>query len=156
VTIINTPGVQGKATLILQQEWAQVGIKLDIVPSTNNVVDFLQHHRTDLGVFAQQKPGIGAVTETYNAPQSLADVCGYNNPALDPINAALEEATPGSTQAVQAWQQAQDFVIKNALADYIAFVPVLVAWNSHRVGGIQPYTPFTDTVIDWYTAYVKA
>jgi hypothetical protein len=53
------------------------------------------------------------------------------------------------------WQEAQDFVVKNALDVWGIWLPTVIAYNGNRVGGIQTVIPGVTAYPDFFTAYVK-
>jgi peptide/nickel transport system substrate-binding protein len=121
---------------ILQSEWAQIGVKVTIVPTSNYVSDLYVTHRAPMGVNPTGLPGAEKLTTMYIPGGSIGDLCNYNDPALNAVTSEIQSLPPTSPQLTAAWVQAQDIVIKDALGIYIDYSPLVTA-ATKRVVNLQ-------------------
>jgi ABC-type transport system substrate-binding protein len=121
---------------VVQSQWSKIGVDAQIVPTTNFVNDFYVDHRAQVALNPSTRPGILKIAGPYRKG-SIGDACDYDDPTLDAIIDRLSTAPDGSAEAVKAWTDAQNFVMKNALSVYVAFIPQFLAWNNH-VANVQP------------------
>jgi peptide/nickel transport system substrate-binding protein len=125
---------------VLQAEWAQIGVKVKIVSTSNYVTDLYADHKAEMGLNPSGLPGIGKLTTMFIPGGSIGDLCDYSNPALTALTTEIQSLPPTSPKLKAAWVQAQNIVIKDALAFYIDFVPALTS-GSKAVKNLQdiPY-----------------
>jgi peptide/nickel transport system substrate-binding protein len=140
------PALSQLAT-VLQTEWKQIGVSVQIVPTSNYVTDLYRDNKAQLGLNPQGLPGIGKLTTQY-IPGNVGDLCGYNDPTLNAINTQIQAQPPNSPQLISAWQAAEDFVVKNALSVYIDFTP-LVTGASKAVTNLQ-VVPYVGGVLNYW------
>jgi peptide/nickel transport system substrate-binding protein len=138
LTFMPIPGVPltQQVAEVVQSQWSKVGVDAQIVPTTNFVNDFYVDHRAQVALNPSTRPGILKVAGPYKKG-SIGDACDYDDPSLDAIIDRLSTAPDGSPEAVKAWTDAQNFVMKNALSVYIAFIPQFLAWSNH-VANVHP------------------
>ena len=67
----------------------------------------------------------------------------------------LRSLDPADPKATKLWNDAQQFVINNALAVYGVWLPAVVAYDSDRVGGMEIVFPGVTGYPNFFTAYVK-
>lgn len=155
LTIIPTPiGVDQSLTQIAQQDWKQIGVNLEIKPSTNVVQDFFIKHLADMSSSNVVRSGLDAISFLFT-PGHLGDVCSYQSPTVTSMVNQLSALAPNDPKYVQLWRQAQDYIVKNALDVWAVWLPAVVAYNGNRVGGIQAVFPGVTAYPDFFTAYVK-
>jgi peptide/nickel transport system substrate-binding protein len=154
VSVIATPGIPAQLAQIAQQDWAKVGINASIVTTPNIVQDLFTDHKANMGAASVIRGGLDALQFIYT-PGHLGDLCDYQDPTLTAkINqiAALPATDP---QYKQLWQDAQTFVVKNALAVWGLWVPAVIAYDSARLGGVRVVFPGVTAYPDFFSAYVK-
>ena len=155
LTMIPTPlPVTQSLAAIAQQEWKEIGVNLQIQTSSNFVQDVFINHIVDLTDSNVVRSGLDALSFLYT-PGHLGDLCGYQNPTLTSLINQLGALAPTNPEYVKLWQQAQDFVVKNALDVWGIWLPTVIAYNSNRVGGIETVIPGVTAYPDFFTAYVK-
>ena len=155
LTMIPTPlPVTQSLAAIAQEEWKQIGVNLEIQTSSNYVQDVFINHIVDLTDANVDRSGLDALSFLYT-PGHLGDLCGYQNPTLTSLINQLGALAPTDPEYVKLWQQAQDFVVKNALDVWGIWLPTVVAYNSNLVGGIETVIPGVTAYPDFFTAYVK-
>jgi peptide/nickel transport system substrate-binding protein len=154
LTLIPSPGISGQLAEIAQQSWKKAGIDVSIVPSTNIVQDFFVDHKTNMAAASVVRSGLDAIQSIYT-PGHLGDVCDYQDPTLTAKINQLASMSVTDPQYKQVWQEAQDFVIKNALSVYGLWLPAVIAYSSDRVDGIKVVFPGVTAYPDFFSAYVK-
>ena len=144
--ILVSPGspVDSQAVAIVQAEWKQIGVNLSIVQTTNIVGDLYQRKVAPLGLLPEVRGGIQALTGPFE-PGTIGDLCNYDNPSLDALTSQLSALSPSAPSAVGLWRQAQNYVVTNALAVWIAFAPYVYA-HSTKVSGVQYLTQFANPI----------
>jgi peptide/nickel transport system substrate-binding protein len=131
---------------VLQQEWKQIGVTLQIVQSSNYVTDLYTDNKAQLGLNPEGLPGIQKLTTQY-IPGDVGDLCNYNNATLNNLTKEVEALPPSSSKLKSVWGQIQEFVIKNALSIYVDYAPnvtgaaknVTNVQNIPYVGGVLNY-----------------
>jgi hypothetical protein len=98
--------------------------------------------------------GLDALSFIYT-PGHLGDICNYQSSTLTAIINQLGALAPTDPRYIELWQQAQDFVVKNALSVFGIWLPTVIAYNSTRVANIQTVIPSVTAYPDFFTAYVK-
>jgi ABC-type transport system substrate-binding protein len=154
LTLIASPGISGPLAEIAQQNWKKVGIDLQIVPSTNIVQDFFNDHKSNMGAASVVRSGLDALQFIYT-PGHLGDVCDYEDATLTGKINELSALPSTDPRATQLWQEAQRFVITNALSVYALWLPAVIAYNGDRVGGVRIVFPGVSAYPDFLSAYVK-
>ena len=112
---------------VLQAEWAQIGVNVTIVQTSNFVTDLYSDHKAPLGIIPAGLPGVQKLTTMYIPGGSIGDLCNYDNPSLNALTNEIQSLPPNSPKLRAAWVQAQDIVIKDALGIYIEYSPVVTA-----------------------------
>ncbi len=131
---------------VLQQQWKQIGVNVQIVQASNYVTDLYTDNKAQMGLNPQGLPGIQKLTTQYT-PGDVGDLCNYNNPTLNKLTNEVEALPPSSPKLRSVWVQIQRFVAANALSVYVDYAPeVTVAKKdvSHLqvipyVGGVTNY-----------------
>jgi peptide/nickel transport system substrate-binding protein len=114
---------------VLQSEWAQIGVKVTIVQSSNYVTDLYADNKAQMGLNPAGLPGIGKLTTQF-IPNHKGDLCNYDNPTLDALTNEIQSLPPTSPKLKAAWTQAQDIVVKDALGVYIDYAPVVTGGSA--------------------------
>ncbi len=137
---------------VLQAEWKQIGVSVQIVSTSNYVTDLYQDHKAAMGLNPSGLPGIEKLTTQF-VPGSVGDICGYNNPTLNSITNQIQALPPSSPKLKSEWVAAQDFVIKNALGFYVDFSPN-VTGASKSVKNLQ-VIPYVGGVLNYWVVSVS-
>jgi peptide/nickel transport system substrate-binding protein len=131
---------------VLQQEWKQIGVSVQIVQASNYVTDLYTDNKAQMGLNPEGLPGIQKLTTQY-IPGDVGDLCGYNNPTLNNLTKEVEALPPSSPKLKSIWTKIQAFVINNALSIYVDFAPIVTGaakdvknvQNIPYVGGVLNY-----------------
>ncbi len=138
---------------VLQEEWKQIGVSLQIVQSSNYVTDLYTDNKAQMGLNPSGLPGIEKLTTQY-IPGDVGDLCDYNNPTLNALTKEVEALPPSSPKLKGVWGQIQDFVIKNALSIYVDYAPN-VTGAAKDVKNVQNI-PYVGGVLNYWVVSVPA
>ena len=138
---------------VLQEEWKQIGVSLQIVQSSNYVTDLYTDNKAQMGLNPSGLPGIEKLTTQY-IPGDVGDLCDYNNPTLNALTKEVEALPPSSPKLKGVWVQIQDFVIKNALSIYVDYAPN-VTGAAKDVKNVQNI-PYVGGVLNYWVVSVPA
>jgi peptide/nickel transport system substrate-binding protein len=138
---------------VLQAQWKQIGVSVQIVASSNYVTDLYQDHKAAMGLNPSGLPGIEKLTTQF-VPGSVGDICNYNNPTLNAITDQIEALPPSSPKLKSEWVAAQDFVIKNALGFYVDYSPN-VTGATKSVKNLQ-VIPYVGGVLNYWEVSVSS
>ncbi len=138
---------------VLQAEWKQIGVTLQIVQSSNYVTDLYTDNKAQLGLNPEGLPGIQKLTTQY-IPGDVGDLCNYNNPTLNNLTKEIQALPPSSPKLKSVWKQAQDFVIKNALSIYVDYAPE-VTGAAKNVQNVQNI-PYVGGVLNYWVVSVSS
>ena len=136
-----------------QQQMADVGVKVELVPMADIVTQFYKNVETPAAVSQFIRPGVQKITLAFG-PNTQANVCQYNDPTL--LNWATQIAAepPGSPKLKKLWDQVNDYVTNNVLWDFGVWQPIVTAYNAKQVGGVKSISP-SNQGPDFSTIYIK-
>jgi ABC-type transport system substrate-binding protein len=154
LTLMASPGIAGPLSEAAQQQWKEAGLNVEIVPTSNIVQDLFIDNKAHIGAATVVRGGLDALQTIYT-PGNLGDLCGYSDPTLTGMIDQLRSLDPADPKATKLWNDAQEFVINNALAVYGVWLPAVVAYNSDRVGGVEIVFPGVTGYPNFFNAYVK-
>ncbi|MET0728480.1 MAG: ABC transporter substrate-binding protein [Acidimicrobiales bacterium] len=137
---------------IVQQQWADIGVTLNIVSSANFVQDFFTDKKAQLGAspITSERGRIDGFTGT-----ALINTCSYNDPELNEIAAQLATVSNTSDEAVEYWDAFQEKIVEEALTIPIVFGAIVNAYDEGHLGDYA-LVPYTLPVPDLWSMYVKA
>jgi peptide/nickel transport system substrate-binding protein len=141
---------------IVQQQLADVGITMTIVPTTDYVNQYLQNPGTSsLGMYPANSPG-AAKLNAYTA-KSIGNVCDYHNDELSAITDKIKAVPESSDEAATLWHEAADIVVPEALTVFILFRSDLTLYDTSRLGDYQVLAGVGDFGLpDPFVTYVKS
>jgi len=132
LSIIPTPGAATRAAEILQAQWQEVGVDLQIVTSSNIVEDLYNRRSAPIGLVPSTRPGLDKVASNYT-PGQVSNLCQYDDPELSAVVAELRGVPESDPRAIELWKEAQRIVVEDALSVWMIFLPLVTAWDSDRV-----------------------
>jgi peptide/nickel transport system substrate-binding protein len=138
---------------VLQAEWKQIGVSVQIVQSSNYVTDLYTDNKAQMGLNPEGLPGIQKLTTQY-IPGDVGDLCNYNDPTLNALTKEVEALPPSSPKLKSVWKQIQEFVIKNALSVYVDYQPI-VTGAAKDVKNLQ-VIPYVGGVLNYWVVSVPA
>ncbi len=136
---------------VLQSEWKQIGVSVQIIQSANYVNDFYVRHIAAMAVNPSISTGLGKLNPFITG--EIGDDCNYSNPTLTALIAKITSLPPSSPQLKTAWDQAQEFIIKNALIIPVDYFPTVAA-ASKTVKNLQN-VPYIGGVLSYWTMAVS-
>ena len=116
---------------VLQQQWKQIGVNVQIVQASNYVTDLYTDNKAQMGLNPEGLPGIQKLTTQY-IPGDVGDLCNYNNPTLNNLTKEVEALPPSSPKLRSTWVEIQKFVAANALSVYVDYAPEVTAAQEGR------------------------
>jgi len=155
LTLIITPGQAQRVGEILQGQWGEAGISLDLVPTTNITQDFFIDHKTDLMAQPQSRFWTDKITRTF-VPGSIGTTCDPRDPEFTAMVAELRALDPDDPRAVEVWQDINRFIADHALAVFLVNGTLGNAYDPDRVGN-PAWTPnqLGNLFPDMHQVYVK-
>jgi peptide/nickel transport system substrate-binding protein len=124
---------------IIKEQMAEAGITVNLVNTTNIVQDFFTDAKAPSSLIPLRRGGLDKVTRNL-APGSIGDTCGYDDPKLNAYIAKLKELGAGSKEYEKTWQQMDEYIVKNALHQFIIWSPAVNAYNPDEVTKVA-YAP---------------
>jgi peptide/nickel transport system substrate-binding protein len=118
---------------------AEAGITVNLVNTTNILQDFWTDNKTPSALIPLRRAGLDKVTRIL-APGSLGNTCGYDDPELNAYIAKLKELGAGSKEYEKTWQEMDEYIVKNALHQFIVWSPAVNVYNPDEVTKVA-YAP---------------
>jgi peptide/nickel transport system substrate-binding protein len=153
--IIAIPGAQvPEVVQIVQEQWADVGVELNIVPSTSFVDDFLVGNNAPLGAIPRSSGGRANLNSFTGG--TVSNVCRYQDPELDAMIADLAAVSDSSDEGVELWGQIQQRLVDEAAGIFVVFQPRVFGYETDRIGGYALLDAYAIPVPDAWDLYVTA
>lgn len=152
IYLLNAFGIPDVATIV-QQQLKDVGITVNLKPTSNFVAEYLE--TTPPGAtFIPQTPQPGALKVQAVSGTGLGNICDYHDPQLDSLVADLSKVSVQSDEAKDIWWQ-----IDQIMADTVPMSPLLFAsltggYNSSKLVLEDLYPDGAWVVPDIYTSYM--
>ena len=124
---------------IIKENMAEAGITVNLVNTTNILQDFWTDEKAPSALIPLRRAGLDKVTRIL-APGSLGNTCGYDDPKLNAYIAELKELGAGSKEYERTWQEMDEYIVKNALHQFIVWSPAVNAYNPDEVTKVA-YAP---------------
>jgi peptide/nickel transport system substrate-binding protein len=125
-------GVSTQIAEVLQQQWAEAGIDLEIVQSSNFVEDFFINGTVALG----PNPGSGVFwwtdifTTFFDPAGGFVATCPSSDPAFSDELLTLRGLETGSPESIDLFRQVSEKVLDQALVVPLAIAPTVAVWNA--------------------------
>jgi peptide/nickel transport system substrate-binding protein len=139
---------------VMQSQLKDVGITVNIVPTTDYVGQFLNSNLPAMGLYPNNAAGV-AKLNTWTG-QGIGNVCRYDDPELNTVVNEIKGVSESSDEAVELWADAADIVVGDALNGFVVWRSQLAAYNPERLGDYQPLPLGNYIVPDPFVTYVKA
>ena len=124
---------------IIKEQMAESGITVNLVNTTNIVQDFFTDAKSPSSLIPLRRAGLDKVTRNLT-PGSIGNTCGYDDPKLNAYVAKLKELGAGSKEYEQTWHEMDEYIVKNALHQFIIWSPAVNAYNPDEVTKVA-YVP---------------
>jgi peptide/nickel transport system substrate-binding protein len=138
---------------MFQSQMSDAGVKVELVPMTDIVTQFYTNVQTPAAISLWIRPGLQKVTRAFG-PNSVANVCQYSDPNLNSLTAQIAAQPPGSKLLKKLWDQVNEDVTNNVLWNFGAWQPIVEAWNTQQVGGVERISPLLQGP-DFSTVFIK-
>jgi peptide/nickel transport system substrate-binding protein len=140
---------------IMQQQLAEVGITLKIVPTTDYVGQYLNNPSpTGIGMY----PGnaVGAAKLNAFTGTSIGNVCKWDDPALTAVIDEIKTVSEASDEAVELWHEAADMIVPEALGGFVLWRSEIAAYDSTRLAEFTALAGGDFLLPDPFVTYVKS
>ena len=132
--------------LLMNVSLSQAGVKVEPIPTDDLVGDYLRPASLDPGPFdlehdgvliTQSRPGMQKLTRNFLA-SGITNPCDTEYDRATEIIGELSGLAPDDPKAVELWHEIQRINVEDARHMVLAFFPSYMAWNSDKVGGVNP------------------
>ena len=117
---------------LLKQQWAEAGITVNLLNTTNIVEDYFTQVKAPAAIVPVRRLGLDRITRNLQ-PGSIGNVCGHDDPELNTLIDAVKAADPAGTEYVEAWHALDRYVTKNALFLNLVWAPTANAYDPDRI-----------------------
>jgi peptide/nickel transport system substrate-binding protein len=150
------PGAPERMAELVQAQWAEIGVGLELAVSTDYFTDFFVNANEPL--FLGRQGGLGAHrVSNFYLPGAAPNVCQYDDPELTDLMNELFKVESTGPEGIKLWQQIQEIVARDLLGMHLTWFPTLHAWNTDRVAGVVIGPGVQGrSAIDWTSLYVPA
>jgi len=150
-----TPGLSQRFAEVVQQQWADIGVTINLLTTQNSVQDFFLDARAPLYLFPLYNPGLQKVMRTLR-PGTLGDVGNWNDPEMNALIDEIQSHPPDSDDAIEPWHRLQQIAFEKAVNIFGVFGAHASAWNDERIGNLTRYIAHDGMPrIDAFDAYIK-
>ena len=139
---------------ILQQQFADVGITLNVIQTANFAEDLLVTPKAPMGLVPRGGGGRGKL-DNFQGP-SVGNICKYSDPEIDQLITDLKAVSDSSEEGAEIWKEIEAIWSEDALAVPIVFVSVVYGVDNDRVGGYSLMQEQTVAVPDMWELFIKA
>ena len=140
---------------VLKEQWADVGVTVNLVNFQNIVQEFFTERKAPAGVVPLRRQGLDKVTRVL-VLGSIGNLCNYDDPKINTMVDNIRKLDAGAKEYQQAWWDLDSYIVKNALHAYLIWALNISAYNADRVGNMT-YRPdvFGQPRVDTFNVYVK-
>jgi peptide/nickel transport system substrate-binding protein len=140
VIVLSNQPQHNDAALVIGDELKDLGLTLEVVPTQDIVGDFFQGKKEPAVLTGWVRPGLQKVTRMFG-PNSVANVCNYNDDTINGLTAKIAAIDPTSADAVQSWKDLSHYIVDNALFIPLVWEPQIVAFKTDKVAGLTQVYP---------------
>ena len=132
--------------LLMNVTLSQAGVTVEPVPTDDLVGDYLRPASLDPGPFdlehdgviiTQSRPGMQKLTRNF-LNSGITNPCDTEYDRTTEIITELSGLAPDDPKAVELWHEIQRINVEEARHMILAFFPSYMAWNSDKIGGVNP------------------
>jgi peptide/nickel transport system substrate-binding protein len=122
-----------EASVVVEQQLADVGVTAKIISSPNFVNDYLLPQAAGTGLIPSIAPGqLRLQSWTGDA---ISNTCMYDSPELTTLSEELSKVSESSPEATEIWGQINEIVTSEALSVFIVFQSRISAYDSDVLVG---------------------
>ena len=132
--------------LLMNVTLSQAGVKVEPIPTDDLVGDYLRPASLDPGPFdlehdgvliTQSRPGMQKLTRNF-LNSGITNPCDTEYDRATEIITELSGLAPDDPEAIELWHEIQRINVEDARHMILSFFPSYMAWNTDRVGGVDP------------------
>jgi peptide/nickel transport system substrate-binding protein len=139
---------------IFKEEMAVLGINVNFIAGGNYLNDFLVANARAVGFFPGSASGVGVLSAW--SGEGVGNVCDYNNAELNGLVAQLKTVSSSQPEAEDLWHQVNELVAEQAPGGFVVYRPLIVGYDSDRVGEPSIWPLGAQLMPDITVTYVKA
>lgn len=141
----------GDVAQIIQQQWADVGVTVNLVNATNFVQDFWIDKRAPMAIIPLMSDPLAQWVG-----DAVFNHCPREDPVMEDLAAQTQAISQDSDEAVAIWAEIQQHMIDEGLGIFVLFQPSIVAYDAERLGGEVAEGSFFIPLPDLWNLHVKA
>lgn len=129
----------GRQTLVgevIQQQWAEAGIDVELTPSNDAITDFFINGDMDIHVNVQTRVWTDKLTRTF-VEGSVGANCIPTEEEFLPMVEELRGLDPQDDRAVELWHEIQALLHEGAYGLYLLVGTFDNIWDDNRIGDIS-------------------
>ena len=132
--------------LLMNVALSRAGVTVEPIPTDDLVGDYLRPASLDPGPFdlehdatilIQSRPGMQKLTRNF-LNSGITNPCDTEYDRVTEIINELYGLAPDNPRAIELWHEIQRINVEEARHMILAFYPSYMAWNSDKVGGVNP------------------
>ena len=140
-------GNSAEVAQVVQQQLADIGVTMNLVPVQNYATEFLTNKIAPVGI-SPNLPGRPLEKLRSWSGATISNTCAYKDPDLDARLLELNKTKVDSPEAQQLVQEYEKEVADQHLSVFIAFRPNIVAYDAQKIGGDLPVAFYNIQVPD--------
>ncbi len=131
-------GLSQRGGEIVQQQWAEIGVNVDVAVATNIVQEFFVENQRELFFFPLGRAGLDKVTRNL-VPGSIGNVCEWNDPELNALVEQLRSLpqSADNPETIEAWHALEELTVTEAMNIFGVFGTVANAWDPEVIGNVE-------------------
>lgn len=142
-------------TELVQGQWAEIGVDVEIVSTSDLVGEFFVDNEYPMHFFQLQRAGLDRVTRNL-IPGSIGNICQWDDPDLQALVDELRPLAPDSEEAAELWQEVDAHIVETAASIFGIFGLQGTVWNEDRLGNVTFWRNFQGAPeLDVTETYVK-
>jgi len=140
---------------VLQDQWAEVGVDINIITSPNTLQDFWVDGKAPTLPVTLTRGYLDALTIML-MPGAFSNVCEYRSPDIERTLSEALAFEAGSDEHDQAWRTLAALVHEELPFLPLTFHLQVVAYNSERVGGLRYiHENRGNVIVDYHGTFIK-
>jgi peptide/nickel transport system substrate-binding protein len=122
---------------IIQQQFAAIGVTMNLVPVTNYQQEFLRDKKMPAGI-SPNVPGRTTARLASFSGRAISNVCSYVDPQIDALAAELQRTATDAPEYAEIWADLQQRVIDESVSIFVLFRPVVTAFDNEVIQDLPP------------------
>lgn len=143
----------GPLAEIIQAQLADVGIKMNLVPASDIIAQFLEPQLPGAITLPGSRTGVDKLTTPFGA-QSFQNVCRVETPEVIEKVDEIASLDPADPRVGDLYREIDLLIAEEALLIPVVYAPAGQAWNADRVGG-EPVFSAQRSILDFTSIWIK-